>query len=142
MSDAFDHNRAILCHFDSYSALLLFARFGSSLLLPEPAPEAATGAVQASPTELHDPARVRNALVERYGLTESELLHLPQFEAWLDGTPAPLRVHLFRVKSFSPPAELIERHEGKWKPVSELRGIFPHELGYARRIFELIMGGG
>lgn len=41
-SDLLDRNRVILCHFDSYSAALLFARYGSSVLAPTPLPEAAS----------------------------------------------------------------------------------------------------
>lgn len=141
MADVFERNRAILCHFDSYSALLLFARFGRTLLAPEAAPEGAAPLASATPGPEHDPGAVRDALAARYGLNAEELQHQARFSAWLDGPSGPVRVHLFRVKTFSPPKDELAAHEGTWKPVSELRGVAKPELDYARTVFNLIMGG-
>ena len=154
MTTPFDHNRVILCHFDSYSALLLFARFGRTLLLPEAAPAGASLASDthrqeqlAAGPEPYAAAAVGGALAERYGFSPQELVCVPQFEEWLSteassGSPATaLRVHLFRINTFAPPKSQIEPYEGQWKPVSELRGVVAHELGFARRVFDIIMGG-
>ncbi len=65
----FDRNRVILCHFDSYSTALLFARYGASVLAPAPLPEAASAMPAPSDaTEQHTPSAVLDALVARYGL--------------------------------------------------------------------------
>lgn len=139
MPDVFERNQAILCHFDSYSALLLFARFGRTLLAPGAAETSPLESAEAS--DLHAPEAVRDALAARYGLVADELVHQPRFSAWLAGPSGPVRVHLFRVNSFSPPKAALEAHEGAWRPVSELRGVAKHELDYARSVFNLIMGG-
>ena len=141
-SELFERNRVILCHFDSYSALLLFARFGRTLLLPGPAHEGAQPAAAPEDMSAYAPEVVIRAVAERFGLEDAALTSMPQFDAWLESRTGPIRVHLLRVKSFAPPQEQVERAGGKWRPVSELRGIAPFELGYARNIFDIIMGGG
>mgnify|MGYP003481449180 CR=1 FL=1 len=58
-----DRNRVILCHFDSYSAALLFARYGSSVLAPTPLPEAASAMPAPEDAgEHYAPAAVLDAL--------------------------------------------------------------------------------
>jgi hypothetical protein len=141
MSSILDRNRVIVCHFDSYSALLLFARFGRTLMLPGPAPESSVKGQPAEPSDAFAVDAVRAMVAERYAFAYDELVPVPELEEWLQTEDGPIRVHLFRLKCFSPPRELIAKHDGAWKPVSELRGISPLDLGYARRIFDLVMGG-
>ena len=69
-TDIFDHNRVILCHFDSYSTASLFARYGTSVLAPAPLPEGASAdAAPADITEQHAPDAVMEALIAQYGFS-------------------------------------------------------------------------
>ena len=67
--DLFQHNRVILTHFDSYSAALLFPRWGTTLLWPAALPEAASP-MPAPPLidPIHASEAVRRAVVERCAL--------------------------------------------------------------------------
>jgi len=141
-TDLFEHNRVILIHFDSYSALLSFARFGRTMLAPGALPEQSMPVGERSPEPIHAREPVLSAISERYGLSASELLPLDAFDAWAHGDTGPVRIHLVRIQSFEPPRERLAAHDGTFKPISEMRGIPQHELGYARQIFELVMGGG
>ena len=70
----FDHNRVILCHFDSYSAALVFARYGSSVLAPMPLPEsAAPMPAPRDTTGQHSPGAVLDALVAHFGIAPAKL---------------------------------------------------------------------
>lgn len=127
-TEMLEQGRVILCHFNSYSVMLQFARFGASILFPE------------LPSEVQSPESLGRCLAERLGLAPEQLEHDPAFEEWLGTPPDAARVHLFRVRTVEPPAESLELNGGTWRQLSELRGIARHELGYARRVFELNMG--
>jgi len=145
MSDTeiFAKNRAILCHFDSYSTALVFARFGSSLLAPEALPEgAAVTRAPADCDEIYDGNTLAQATVARYGLKPVELIRDSQYDAWLKTEAgAPIRIHLLRFKTFLAPADVIAPHGGVFLPISALRGAHRVELGLIRGVFNLIVGG-
>ena len=135
-------NRVILSHFDSYSAALVFARFGKTLLLPEPLPETAVVMqAPAQPLAEHGADLVLNAVVERYGLNATETVRMSGFDAWMLTDSGPVRVHLLRFTTFLAPAEAIAPHGGSFAPISNLRGSPRIELELARRGFNLILGG-
>ena len=108
-------DRVILCHFNSYSVMLQLARFGSTILLPVPA-----GGM--------------GLVAEQLGIAPAELVHLPELGA------DDARVRLYRVQTVDPPIEPLEKLGGKWRQLSELRGLAQSELGHARHVFDLIMG--
>lgn len=128
MTDSLAQDRVILCHFNSYSVMLQLARFGPTILFP------------GLPPEVQGPEALGHWLSERLALDPRELTHEPAFEAWLGTPPSAARVHLYRVRSVEPPREQLESCEGRWRQLSELRGIARHELDYAKRVFDLIMG--
>jgi hypothetical protein len=132
----------VLAHFDSYSAALVFARWGTTLLMPEALPESAQpmpppAVVQA----LHAGDAVSNAIIARYGLQPAELVRVPEFDAWVQTNAGPLRIHLLRFTTFEAPAESIRPHGGEFKPISALRGAAALELNLLRRVFDIIIGG-
>lgn len=135
-------NRVILSHFDSYSAALVFARFGKTLLLPEALPASAVvTAAPEQPSALHDAAAVLSAIVDRYQLTAAEVVRMNGFDAWMQCDAGPLRVHLLRFTTFLAPAEAIAPHGGSFAPISNLRGSSRIELELVRQGFNLILGG-
>lgn len=139
----FDHNRVILCHFDSYSTALLFARYGNSVLVPAPLPETAS-AMSAAPSdadEQHTPSLVLDALVARYVLDPAHLRLDDGFQAWMSGDSGPIRIHLVRFTALDAPRQAIEPL-GVFKPISDMRGLPMIELNLLRQVFNLIMGGG
>jgi len=135
-------NRVILCHFDSYSCALNFARYGDSVLAPEPLP---ASAVETDPPgdadAQHEPATVLDALVVRYALNPAQLAIDDGFEAWLSGETGPIRVHLVRIASPDIPHETIEPMGAVFKPISQMRGMPATELNLMRQVFNLIMSG-
>ena len=142
-SDLLDRNRVILCHFDSYSAALLFARYGGSVLAPTPLPEAARDMpAPDDASEQHAPAAVLDALAAKYGLDTAQLKIDDGFQAWLWGDNGPIRIHLARFTTFEAPVEAIAPHGGAFKPISQMRGMPMAELNLMRQVFNLIMGGG
>ncbi|MHB1144470.1 MAG: hypothetical protein ACYCZS_06165 [Thiobacillus sp.] len=137
-----DRNRVILCHFDSYSAALLFARYGASVLAPAPLPESA-GDIPA-PDKVgaqHEPDAVLGALAAQHGLDPAQLKLDEGFQAWLSSDGGPIRIHLARFTTFEAPREAIEPLGGVFKPISEMRGMPMIELNLMRQVFNLIMGG-
>jgi hypothetical protein len=136
-------NRVILSHFDSYSAALVFARFGKTLLLPDalPAPGIST-AVPESIAPVHGGQVVLDAVVERYQLNAAELVRMKGFDAWMESDAGLVRVHLLRFTTFLAPADAISPHGGTFAPISNLRGCARHELELVRQGFNLILGGG
>jgi hypothetical protein len=140
----FDLNRVILCHFDSYSTALVFARWSNkSLLAPTPLPESAQQI--AAPAEVgpaHAGEPVLQAVNEHYQLKPEELVYMDSFNEWIGTEAGPLRVHLLRFNTFEAPAAVIEPHGGVFKPISELRGSNRIELLLLRQVFNLIIGGG
>lgn len=137
-----DHNRVILCHFDSYSAALHFARYGDSILAPAPlSAQASAIAAPESAAEHHNPTPVVDALAARYGLDPAQLRLDDGFEAWLSGESGPVRVHLVRFTTFDPPHAAIEPLGGVFKPISQMRGMPQIELNLMRQVFNLIIGG-
>jgi hypothetical protein len=138
-----DRNRVILCHFDSYSTALLFARYGGSVLAPTPLPESASAMpAPGDATEQHNPGAVLDALVAQHGLDPTQLKLDDGFQAWLSGDDGPIRVHLARFTTFEAPREAIEPLGGVFKPISEMRGMPMIELNLMRQVFDLVMGGG
>ncbi len=138
-----NHNRVILCHFDSYSTALLFARFGTSVLAPSPLPEGAGATSEVSaPGAQYEPAAALNALSLRYGLDSAQMSLLDGFQEWISSEEGPIRIHLARFTTFEAPRDAIEPHGGVFKPISEMRGTAMLELNLLRRAFNLIMGGG
>ena len=139
----FDHNRVILCHFDSYSTASLFARYGTSVLAPAPLPEGASAiAAPADISEQYAPDAVMEALFAQYGFAPAELIHADGFEEWMTSTAGPIRIHLVRFTTFDAPRAAIEPHGGIFKPISEMRGTPMIELNLLRRAFDLVMSGG
>ena len=138
----FDANRVILSHFDSYSAALVFARFGGTLLIPAALP----GGTVAAPTpsdisSAHDGSAVHDAVVRRYQLNADELVRMSGFDAWMETGSRLVRVHLLRFTTFLAPAEAIAVHGGVFSPISNLRGSSRLELELVRQGFNLILGG-
>ncbi|HUL13653.1 MAG TPA: hypothetical protein VLU73_16000 [Methylococcaceae bacterium] len=137
-----DHNRVILCHFDSYSTALLFARYGTSVLAPSPLPEAASVMPEPGDTgEEYAPGTVLNALTAQYRLDPAQLTLVENFQEWMSSVAGPIRIHLARFTSFDAPREALEAHGGVFKPISEMRGTPMIELNLLRQAFNLIMGG-
>lgn len=141
--DILDRNRVILCHFDSYSAALLFARYGSSVLAPTPLPEAASAMPAPDDAGVpYAPAAVLDALAAKYGLDAARLKIDDGFQAWLSDDNGPIRIHLARFTGLDAPHAAIEPLGGAFKPISQMRGMPTTELNLMRQVFNLIMGGG
>jgi hypothetical protein len=140
--DILEHNRVILCHFDSYSCALNFARYGDSVLAPAPLPESASDMpAPRDAGEQHAPDAVLEALVAKYTLNPAQLNIDEDFEAWISGESGPIRVHLVRISSPDIPHEAIEPMGAVFKPISQMRGMPPLELNLMRQVFNLIIGG-
>jgi hypothetical protein len=142
--DILDLNRVILCHFDSYSTALVFARWPNrSLLAPAPLPESARQI--PAPAEIgaaHAGDAVRLAAIERYQLNPDDVVRMDEFNEWLQTDAGPLRVHLLRFTTFDAPTQAIAPFEAVFKPISELRGSNATELLLLRQVFNLIISGG
>ncbi|MCL5059051.1 MAG: hypothetical protein M1449_00025 [Candidatus Thermoplasmatota archaeon] len=137
-----ERNRVILCHFDSYSAALLFARYGDSVLAPAPLPESASDMPAPGDIgEQHAPGAVLDALIAKYALDPAQLKIDDGFQAWLSDDSGPNRIHLARFTTFEAPREAIEPLGGVFKPISQMRGMPMTELNLMRQVFNLIMGG-
>lgn len=142
--DVMDCNRAILAHFDSYSAALMFARWESrSLLWPQALPGSA--AVMPPPAQVgaqYDRAAVLQAVTGRCALNPEELAHVGEFDHWAMTDAGPVRIHLLRFTTPDAPKALIEAQGGTFKAISELRGAAMSELLLLREVFNLIVGAG
>lgn len=139
----FDHNRVILCHFDSYSCALVFARYGASILAPAPLPESA--ASMPAPDEVpeqYDSGGVSEALVAQFALNPAQFNLDESFDAWMTSDSGPIRIHLVRFTTLDAPHSVIEPAGGVFKPISEMRKMPMIELNLMRQIFNQIMGGG
>ena len=142
-ANVFEHNRVILCHFDSYSAASVFARYGSSVLAPTPLPEDASAiAAPAEIGEYHAVDAVMAALTTAYGYTPAALTHAGGFQEWMMSASGPIRIHLVRFTTLDAPKAAIALHGGLFKPISEMRGTPMIELSLLRRAFDLVMSGG
>ena len=138
----FDHNRVILSHYDSYSAALVFARYGSSILATTPLPQsAAPMPAPGDATELHDPGAVLAAIVAQAGLDPAQLRLDEGFQEWMSSDSGPIRLHLVRFTTLDTPRQAIEPLGGVFKSISEMRGLPMIELNLMRQIFNLTMGG-
>lgn len=136
-----ERNRVILCHFDSYSAALLFARYGGSVLAPTPLPEAARD--MAAPDDAgaqHAPAAVLDALAAKYGLDAAQLKMDDGFQAWRSDDIGLIRIHLARFTGLDAPHAALEPLGGAFRPISQMRGMPVAELDLMRQVFNLIMG--
>lgn len=141
-ADIFDRNRVILCHFDNYSAASFFARFGTSVLAPNPLPECAGPIAPPSEiTEKHAPESVMQALCAHYGFDPEELAIASGFQEWMGSDAGPIRIHLARFTDLDPPRETLEPHGAVFKPISELRSSPMIELNLLRSAFNLVMSG-
>ena len=141
--EIFRQNRIILCHFDTYSTALLFARQGTSVLLPEPLPDDASALANSPPAgPQHHPEKVLLACTERYGLDASQLRPVADFQEWMDSSSGPVRVHLAQFTTQDAPHDAIHPHDAVFKPISQMRGTAMTELNLLRRAFNLFMGGG
>ncbi len=140
----FDRNRVILCHFDSYSTALVFARYGSSILAPAPLPEsAAPMPAPGDAVEQHVvPSAVLDALGSQMGLDPTQLNLDDDYQAWMASDYGPIRIHLIRFTTLDAPRQVIEPFGGVFKPISEMRGLAMIELNLMRQVFNQIMGGG
>jgi hypothetical protein len=141
--DIFTHNRVILTHFDSYSTALLFPRWGSTLLWPQALPKSAS--VMPSPAlidPLYASEAVKQALIERTGLSADELSNVGEFNHWAQTDAGPVRIHLLRFTTLDAPKPAIEALGGDFKPISLLRGSAMSELLLLREVFNLIVGQG
>ncbi len=142
-SEIFEHNRVILCHFDTYSAASMFARFGASVMAPFPLPEGSSPVSSPSEaSEKHDPEKVRQAILAQYGFVPEELVIAEGFQEWMGGENGPIRIHLAKFMTFDPPREALEPHGALLKPISEMRGMPMIELNLLRAAFNLVMSGG
>ena len=143
----FDHNRVILSHYDSYSAALVFARYGASILATTPLPQsAAPMSAPGDVTELHaaeqyNPAAVLAAIVAQAGLDPAQLRLDDDFQEWMSSDSGPIRIHLVRFTALDTPRQAIEPLGGVFKSISEMRGLPMIELNLMRQIFNLTMGG-
>ncbi len=139
----FDRNRVILCHFDSYSCALVFARFGSSILAPASLPESAAPTIAPDEVnEQHDPGAVLDALMTQFVLNPAETIIDEHFEAWMSSDSGSIRIHLVRFNTLDAPHPSIEPFGGVFKPISEMRKMPMIELNLMRQVFNQIMGGG
>lgn len=143
-SALFDLNRVILCHFDSYSTALVFARWSNrSLLWPTPLPESAKQVPPPADIDAaHAGAPMLQAAIDHFQVLPEDIVVMDDFNEWLSSDAGPQRVHLLRFTTFEAPAKLIAPEEGVFKPISELRGSNPTELLLLRQVFNLIIGGG
>lgn len=136
-------NRVILTHFDSYSAALLFPRWGQTLLWPAALPLDATP--MRSPAlitpEFSGPA-VLQAVAARCGLPPDTLARVNEFNHWAATEDGPVRIHLLRLTTRDAPKDAITALGGEFKPISLLRNSPMSELVLLRDVFNLIVGGG
>ncbi|MHB9116849.1 MAG: hypothetical protein ACYC2R_01055 [Burkholderiales bacterium] len=143
INQVLDRNRVILCHFDTYSAASLFARYGSSVLMPAPLPDGASAIAEpADIAEQHSPDTVMAAVLAWYGLNPAELGYSEGFREWMSSDAGPIRIHLLRFTTFEAPRAALEPHGGLFKPISGMRGTPMIELNLLRRAFDLLMSGG
>jgi hypothetical protein len=139
--DIFERNRVILCHFDTYSTALVFARYGATVLAPSPLPEGAGLATQpVAATDHHDPASVLDALGSGHGLDVTGLKISEDFDVWMTSDDGPIRIHLARFMTTDAPRNVLEPLGGIFKSISEMRGLPMLELNLMRQVFNLIMG--
>ncbi len=139
----FDHNRVILCHFDNYSAALVFARFGSSILAPTPLPESSSPMpIPGDIAGHHDPEAVLDALAAQFSLNSAQLNLDEHFQAWMVSDGTSIRVHLVRFTTLDAPHQSIESFGGSFKPISEMRKMPMIELNLMRQVFNQIMSVG
>lgn len=138
-----DHNRVILCHFDSYSCALVFARYGSSIFAPAPLPDSA--APMPAPDEFNeqqDSDAVLDAVAAQFALNPAQFNLDEGFQAWMSSDSGPIRIHLVRFTTLDAPHQSIEPFGGVFKPISEMRKMPMIELNLMRQVFNQIMGGG
>ena len=141
MNKPFDCNRVILCHFDTYSAALLFARFGDSVLLASPLQaDASVAAPPAECGEEYAPARMLDALERDYGFDVAQWTCVEGFQEWRVHENALTRIHLLRYTGFEAPHAELEPLGAAFKPISLMRGTPMVELNLLRQAFNLFLG--
>ncbi|ASM77064.1 hypothetical protein VITFI_CDS1286 [Vitreoscilla filiformis] len=134
-------HRAILCHFDGYSAALLFARWADgSLLWPVPLPADAVSADDIGVP--NDGEALRQRVVAQLGVNDADVVCLPEFDEGFRGADGSEgRVHLLRFTTFEAPAAAIEPAGGTFRHLPALRGCDRGELALLREVFNLLVGG-
>ena len=138
----FEHNRVILYHFDTYSCALLFTRFGNTILTPAPLPENAIAIPAPADIDArHSPHVVLDAVVLQYGFDPAQLKLNEDIDAWMSSDSGPIRIHFMQLTTPDAPKQAIEP-DGKFKPISDMRGVPMSELNLMRQTFNLILGGG
>lgn len=140
-TDIWASNRVVLAHFDSYSCALVFAKFGRSLLLPEPLAEGTQVEPPAEVSPVFDREAVLAEAVAKYGLKPEDVKFQKDYDEWLQTSSGLVRIHLLRFFTFLAPKEAIEPYEGRFLPISELRGLPKVDLNVAKGVFNLILGG-
>jgi hypothetical protein len=137
-------NRVILCHFDSYSTALLFARWSDgSLLAPGPLPAAAAliEDPQPLPTDQR-PEIITEAAITALGIGQTALKYLTDYVARVHSEAGTIPIHLLRFTTLDAPAERIAPHGGVFRHMSALRSADKLELALIRIAFDLMMSGG
>ena len=138
----FEHNRVILYHFDTYSAALVFARYGNSILAPSPLPENASDRPILSDIDAkYSHSVVLDAVVLEYGFDPNKLSINEDLDIWMTGDSGPIRIHFIRFSTQDAPKQAIEP-SGVFKPISDMRGVPKSELNIMRQVFNQIIGGG
>lgn len=141
MNPLLNQNRVILCHYDTYSSALLFARFEQSVLAPSPLPEEARGC--AAPDTVngdYDPESTLSAVAEQFGLDTKQMNLMDKFNQWCDGPNGAIRIHLARFNTFEAPHASLEAVGAVFKPISDLRSCPMIELNFLRQAFTLFIG--
>lgn len=141
--DLLTRNRVIFTHFDSYSAALLFPRWGQTLLWPAALPVDATP--MRSPaviTPEFSGQAVLQAVVVQCGFSADTLERVNEFNHWADTADGPVRIHLLRFTTRDAPKAAMTALGGDFKPISLLRSSPMSELVLLREVFNLIVGAG
>lgn len=143
--DPLHRHRAILAHFDSYSAALMFVRWeDGSLLWPAPLPEGSRlspAAPAGAGAQAGGGEAVRAAVIAQHGFNAEELAHAADFEHWAQTADGPVRIHLLRFTTPDVPKALVEARNAGFKHMTQLRGADKNELLLLREVFNLIIGG-
>ncbi len=137
------HNRVIFTHFDSYSAALLFPRWGETLLWPAALPEEAVP--MRSPgviTPEFSGQAVLQVVVAQCGFSPDTLQRVSEFNHWAMTDAGPVRIHLLRFTTRDAPKAAMTALGGDFKPISLLRSSAMSELVLLREVFNLIVGAG
>jgi hypothetical protein len=142
-TDLLARNRAMLMHFDSYSAALLFVRWDDTTMLwPEALPDWSQMPAPAdAASATYDGEAVRQAIVARHGFKEAQLVRAGNFDQWAETADGPVRIHLMVFNTPEAPKALIEACDGSFQHLPQLRGADRQELLLLSEAFNLFIGG-